>query len=308
MQPRILHFTPRVSFALSRSLWVSWGQSTRSSYFAFNQHTYSAFMGPSVMSVPHMLCPLTASAQRVQGYPSAHACVCSGWKYKGLRCLIIDEADRLLADGFQRDIDEILERLPSTRQTMMFSATNNAALQHLSRVTFASPPLYIVADEAKVWRARHGRGADEASRSRAHHRAQFDSTRHPPGRSTRPAHSSTRRYPMCSQHEADAQKTARDAHFTERAEASSRDVGQPCPPTGEGGNREHAKLGMMKLGMPQFGTAKVCQIVPWYCKVRRRFSRCHLQLAWHAHSHCARAFCSTGIQHPRNQPPEVSKK
>jgi len=83
-----------------------------------------------------------------------HLLHCSGWKVKSLKCLIIDEADRLLADGFQRDMDEILSRLPSGRQTMMFSATNNAALQHLSRITFANPPLFIVADEQQGYTDR----------------------------------------------------------------------------------------------------------------------------------------------------------
>jgi superfamily II DNA/RNA helicase len=36
-----------------------------------------------------------------------------------------DEADEMLNMGFQKDVDEILEKIPSDRahQTMMFSAT-----------------------------------------------------------------------------------------------------------------------------------------------------------------------------------------
>eukprot|EP00996_Jenningsia_fusiforme_P004343 NODE_515_length_2157_cov_28.292220_g473_i0.p1 GENE.NODE_515_length_2157_cov_28.292220_g473_i0~~NODE_515_length_2157_cov_28.292220_g473_i0.p1 ORF type:complete len:688 (+),score=161.35 NODE_515_length_2157_cov_28.292220_g473_i0:236-2065(+) len=85
-----------------------------------------------------------------------HLMHCPKWDCSHLQSLIIDEADRLLADGFQKDIDAILERLPIVgRQTMLFSATNNASLQHLSRLTFSTPPLFIIADEQASYAERH---------------------------------------------------------------------------------------------------------------------------------------------------------
>ena len=40
-----------------------------------------------------------------------------------LKMLVLDEADRMLEMGFQDEMDGILGRLPSTRQTLLFSAT-----------------------------------------------------------------------------------------------------------------------------------------------------------------------------------------
>lgn len=42
---------------------------------------------------------------------------------KNLKCLIIDEADRILDIGFEIEMQQILRALPKKRQTMFFSAT-----------------------------------------------------------------------------------------------------------------------------------------------------------------------------------------
>lgn len=42
---------------------------------------------------------------------------------KNLKCLIIDEADRILDIGFEIEMQQILRVLPKKRQTMFFSAT-----------------------------------------------------------------------------------------------------------------------------------------------------------------------------------------
>ena len=40
-----------------------------------------------------------------------------------VRFAILDEADRMLSDGFEEDVERILETSPSERQTLLFSAT-----------------------------------------------------------------------------------------------------------------------------------------------------------------------------------------
>ena len=47
--------------------------------------------------------------------------------YMGIKKKIIfsalDEADEMLNMGFQKDVEDILDKLPSNRQTLLFSAT-----------------------------------------------------------------------------------------------------------------------------------------------------------------------------------------
>ena len=63
----------------------------------------------------------------------------SGVKAPHLNCLVLDEADRLLDDGFSAEIDEIKHYLPDPsevdRQTMMFSATIPRTVIDLVRST-----------------------------------------------------------------------------------------------------------------------------------------------------------------------------
>jgi superfamily II DNA/RNA helicase len=50
-----------------------------------------------------------------------------------IRTLVLDEADRLLDMGFQPQVDRIVRRVPSERQTMFFSATLDGAAGRLAR-------------------------------------------------------------------------------------------------------------------------------------------------------------------------------
>ena len=70
-----------------------------------------------------------------------------GFIYKNLACLVIDEADRILEIGFERDMHEIIALLPKERQTSLFSATQTKNVQDLARLAIRNKPLVVSAHE-----------------------------------------------------------------------------------------------------------------------------------------------------------------
>lgn len=64
--------------------------------------------------------------------------------------LVLDEADRMLEDGFADELNEILTTLPKSRQTMLFSATMTSSVDRLIRVGLDKPVRIQVDSQKKT--------------------------------------------------------------------------------------------------------------------------------------------------------------
>ncbi|KVI07044.1 DNA/RNA helicase, DEAD/DEAH box type, N-terminal [Cynara cardunculus var. scolymus] len=69
--------------------------------------------------------------------------------FRNLEILILDEADRLLDMGFQKQINSIISRLPKLRRTGLFSATQTEAVEELSKAGLRNPVRVEVRAETK---------------------------------------------------------------------------------------------------------------------------------------------------------------
>lgn len=59
--------------------------------------------------------------------------------------LVLDEADKMLAMGFQKEVDQVLQQLPAQRQSLLFSATLSPALEEV-RGAFLRDPVVVEID------------------------------------------------------------------------------------------------------------------------------------------------------------------
>ena len=91
--------------------------------------------------------PLRAQSKRIKG---AHVLVATPGRLedlaerrlvdlRGIKILVLDEADRMLDFGFKPQVDRIVRRLPQNRQTMFFSATLDGEVGRLAREYTRSP-------------------------------------------------------------------------------------------------------------------------------------------------------------------------
>ncbi|XWS60359.1 hypothetical protein CRYUN_Cryun07bG0029100 [Craigia yunnanensis] len=73
-----------------------------------------------------------------------------GFIYRNLKCLIIDEADRILEANFEEEMKQIIKYLPKeNRQTALFSATQTKKVEDLARLSFQTTPIYIDVDDGR---------------------------------------------------------------------------------------------------------------------------------------------------------------
>ena len=65
----------------------------------------------------------------------------------GVSTVVLDEADEMLSMGFVEDIEAILDRIPSERQTLLFSATISRRVMGLSKRYLRDPETVSVTPE-----------------------------------------------------------------------------------------------------------------------------------------------------------------
>jgi len=73
-----------------------------------------------------------------------------GFVFRNLLALVMDEADRILEQGFEDDLRAILKLLPKTRQTMLFSATQTKKVEDLARVSIDTNKAVYVEIESET--------------------------------------------------------------------------------------------------------------------------------------------------------------
>jgi ATP-dependent RNA helicase DDX27 len=68
----------------------------------------------------------------------------ASFQVEHLEILVLDEADRMLEEGFESQLNEILTTIPKSRQTMLFSATMTSSVDKLVRVGMDKPVRLMV--------------------------------------------------------------------------------------------------------------------------------------------------------------------
>ncbi|KAF8588660.1 ATP-dependent RNA helicase DBP10 [Ramaria rubella] len=79
-----------------------------------------------------------------------HLAVEMNMDLRSIQYVVFDEADRLFEMGFATALDEILSRLPSTRQTLLFSATLPKTLVEFAKAGLQNPKLVRLDADSKI--------------------------------------------------------------------------------------------------------------------------------------------------------------
>jgi ATP-dependent RNA helicase DDX27 len=68
----------------------------------------------------------------------------AAFQVENLEILVLDEADRMLEEGFETQLNEILTTIPKSRQTMLFSATMTSSVDKLISIGMDKPVRLLV--------------------------------------------------------------------------------------------------------------------------------------------------------------------
>ncbi|CAK9837426.1 ATP-dependent RNA helicase Ddx27/Drs1 [Schizosaccharomyces pombe] len=72
-----------------------------------------------------------------------------GFTVENIEIMVMDEADRMLEDGFADELNEIIQACPKSRQTMLFSATMTDKVDDLIRLSL-NRPVRVFVDNKKT--------------------------------------------------------------------------------------------------------------------------------------------------------------
>ena len=68
----------------------------------------------------------------------------------GLKVLVLDETDRILDLGFRQTMNNIIENLPTERQTLLFSATQTKSVKDLALLSLKDPEYVSVHEQSQT--------------------------------------------------------------------------------------------------------------------------------------------------------------
>lgn len=117
----------------------------------YHKHTIGVIMGGANRNAEAF--KLTKGINILVGTPGRildHLQNSTGFIFKNLKCLIIDETDRILEIGFEEEMKQIVKVLPKNRQTMLFSATQTKKVSDLAKISLNSSPTYVGVDDDKL--------------------------------------------------------------------------------------------------------------------------------------------------------------
>ncbi len=65
-----------------------------------------------------------------------------------VRILVLDEADQMLDMGFEKEMKQILDRVPKERQTLLFSATIPSTIESMARMYLREPERLLLSEDS----------------------------------------------------------------------------------------------------------------------------------------------------------------